>query len=85
MAAADVGGCGELVVNGTTGILAAPEDAQQLADAIAKIAADPALAECMGAAGRERACGEFTIERMVRANEELYERVLAGRPADAAT
>ena len=83
--AADVGGCGELVVNGTTGILAAPEDAQQLADAIAKIAADPALAERMGGAGRERACGEFTVERMVRANEELYERVMGGRPGDAAT
>jgi len=81
--AADIGGCGELVVNGTTGKLVAPGNVAQLAEAIAAIVTDTALGERMGTAGRRRVCSEFTIERMVRLNEELYERVLGGAAAGA--
>lgn len=53
--AADATGTVDLVEPGVTGFLAAPRDIGGYADAIARIVADPALRQAMGAAGHERA------------------------------
>lgn len=68
-----VGGCPEMVVHGETGLLAPPGDAQALADSLAMLLEDAEKAKAMGRAGRHRAQERFSLEAMVRANENLYE------------
>jgi glycosyltransferase involved in cell wall biosynthesis len=78
----DVGGNAEIVRDGSTGLVVPPGDPVALADAIGKLAASPALARKMGAAGKARLAREFTLESMVRRNEEVYDEILArGRRA----
>jgi glycosyltransferase involved in cell wall biosynthesis len=73
--AADVGGVRDAVEHGVTGLLVGPGDAQGTAAALLELAADPARAERMGAAGRARQRERFDGERMadayLRAFEEL--------------
>lgn len=57
--AADVPGCRELVVEGETGLLVPPRNPEALADAIARLAADPEARRRMGAAARTKAEAEF--------------------------
>ncbi len=79
-----VGGVPELVEEGRTGLLVEPGDEDGLLEAVARLLADPGLAGRLGAAGRERAAGEFSVERMAGATLELHRRVLERRaPAGA--
>lgn len=57
--AADVPGCRELVVDGETGLLVPPRNPEALADAIARLAADPEARRRMGAAARAKVEAEF--------------------------
>ena len=50
----------EIIVDGKTGYLVPPEDPSALADALARVLADPPHARRMGAAGRTRALEHFT-------------------------
>lgn len=50
--ATNVGGTGELVHHGETGLLIRPSDPDAIADAVRALQADPALAERMSRAGR---------------------------------
>ena len=80
-----VGGNPELVEEGRTGLLVPPSDPAGLAAALARYSEDPALAAAHGAAGRERARAEFSLERMVTRYAALYdEGARRGRPAPAA-
>ncbi|HET7497875.1 MAG TPA: TIGR03088 family PEP-CTERM/XrtA system glycosyltransferase [Candidatus Eisenbacteria bacterium] len=79
-----VGGNPELVEEGRTGLLVPPSDPAALAAALARYAEDPALARAHGAAGRERARAEFSLERMVGRYTALYdEGARRGRPTPA--
>ena len=79
-----VGGNPELVEEGRTGLLVPPSDPAALAAAFARYAEDPALAATHGAAGRERARAEFSLERMVGRYTALYdEGARRGRAAPA--
>ncbi|MBA2475125.1 MAG: glycosyltransferase family 4 protein [Actinobacteria bacterium] len=53
--AGDVGGALDAVVHGETGVLVDPADHVAVAEAIADLLADPARAEALGRAARERA------------------------------
>jgi glycosyltransferase involved in cell wall biosynthesis len=75
--ASAVGGLSEIVVDGETGIVVPPADADALAEAIVALASDLPRAAAMGRAGRERALTQFTPERCVERIEALYERELA--------
>lgn len=77
--ATNVGGLGEMVRHGETGLLVPPRDATSLASAWAMLARDPALRLAMGRAGREYASTEFTIGRMVESYEDLFTEVLGAR------
>ncbi len=71
--AAEVGGCSELIVDGETGYLVRPGDDQVLAKRIIDILDDPALGSRFGQAARTRARELFSLDRMVEANQKLYE------------
>ncbi len=70
--ACDVGGNPEAVVDGGTGVLVPARDPVRLAEGISGLLSDPAKRTAMGAAGRERAAGRFSIDRMVAGMEALY-------------
>jgi glycosyltransferase involved in cell wall biosynthesis len=75
--ATDVGGNAEAVIDGVTGFIVAPEDAEGLAAAIVRLLAEPQRAEEMGAAGKARAADTFTTEAMMGRIITTYERLLA--------
>ena len=70
--AAAIGGLGELVVDGETGLLVPPGEAEPLARALVAIARDPDLRRAMGEAGRRRALEHFAEHRNVERTELLY-------------
>src|SRR5205807_1144894 len=74
--AAAIGGLGELVVHGETGLLVEPGVAEPLERAIVSLAGDLGRAAELGRAGRERALAEFLESRCVERTEQLYERSL---------
>jgi phosphatidyl-myo-inositol dimannoside synthase len=59
----DSGGARESLVDGVTGRLVDGADAGNVADAVASLLEDPARAEAMGRAGRERVERHFTWDR----------------------
>jgi glycosyltransferase involved in cell wall biosynthesis len=75
----DTGGTPEMVDRDRTGLIVPPGDAGALADALNRLANDPALRARMGAAGQSRADELFTLRRMVDRNESLYREILAAR------
>jgi len=62
-----ISGIGELVRHGETGLLAAPDDAVGIADAIARLAADHDLARRLGASGRRVVEAQHDQRRSARA------------------
>ena len=76
--ASAVGGIPEVVVDGTTGLLVAytPEDPDgfeaRFAEAVNAVAADPASAAEMGAAGRRRAVESFGWPAIAEQTVALY-------------
>jgi glycosyltransferase involved in cell wall biosynthesis len=74
-----VGGVPELVAEAETGFLVAPGRADELAERIEQLIADPSLRRTMGSAGRTRAEREFSLEAFREAHLELYRRLLAKR------
>ncbi|MFZ0637813.1 MAG: glycosyltransferase [Candidatus Acidiferrales bacterium] len=67
-----VGGNPELVQEGRTGMLFAPGDAAQLAAQLDLVAGNKELREKLGAEGRRRAVGEFSLDRMLGEYRKLY-------------
>jgi glycosyltransferase involved in cell wall biosynthesis len=76
--AAEIGGLGELVVDGETGLLVPPVEAETLARALVRLANDPVERRAMGEAGRRRALEHFAEHRNVERMELLYRAVLDG-------
>lgn len=73
----DVGGVGEVVEHGRTGLLSPHGDVDQLAANIALLANDPAIRRVMGEAGRLRVESEFAPARMAAQTEEVYRSLLS--------
>lgn len=73
---ANVGGIKFSVEAGETGLLVQPEDPEGLADALAFLITDPAVAEGMGRRGYERVQALFTWQAIARDMAALYERVI---------
>src|SRR5207302_2252037 len=78
--ATDVGGNGEVVANGENGFLVAPGNPEELAEAIVKLLADPALRRSCGQAGRARVAREFDEETVVSAYTKFYASLLRSSP-----
>ncbi len=86
--ATDVGGTGEVVQPGRTGLLVPAKDPATLAQAIAQLLAAPGdTVAAMGERGRAIVVERFSARAMVRQMEDLYARLLQarglGQPAGA--
>jgi len=67
-----VGGVREVVVDGETGVLVPPGDAQALGHTITALLSDPQRARELGEAGRRRVEREFSVKTMVERTEQIY-------------
>jgi len=72
----DTPGCREIVRNDINGLLVPTNDPGALVDALAKLIEDPALRSRMGAAGREIAAGEFSVEEVEQRTLDVYKEVM---------
>lgn len=72
LVASDVGGNNELVDDGVNGLLVAAGDSQALATALQQLIDDPALAQRMGTASRQRYQQHFTASAMLSGYQSLY-------------
>ena len=70
--ATDVGGNREIVVDGRNGLVVPAADATALADALLGLLRDPARARQLGAAGRDWALREASVQAMAVRYETLY-------------
>jgi glycosyltransferase involved in cell wall biosynthesis len=73
----DVPGCREVVRDGDNGLLVEARNATALADALARLLADPELRQRMGQRGRERVLNEFAQEKIVDQVLALYRGLLS--------
>lgn len=71
--ATSVGGVPEIVEDGRSGLLVSPGGADDLALALHRLIGDPGLRADLGQAARERVREEFTLPRMVRETEQVYQ------------
>jgi glycosyltransferase involved in cell wall biosynthesis len=69
----------EIVVDGETGLLVEPEDANALAAAVLELLDDPARSAAMGEAGLARARSEFSVARMADRTTSIYVSLSAER------
>jgi glycosyltransferase involved in cell wall biosynthesis len=78
--ATDIRGCRQVVDHGRTGLLVPVRDEAALANAIRRLADDPASRTSMARAALAKAAAEFDDRRIVETTLETYERLLARRP-----
>jgi glycosyltransferase involved in cell wall biosynthesis len=70
-----IGGTVEQIEEGVTGFLIPPNNPVAMAEALARLIADPALRARMGAAGRQRFEARFGFEEMYRRLLGIYGEV----------
>jgi glycosyltransferase involved in cell wall biosynthesis len=73
--ATDVGGISEAMADGVEGFLVGSRDPDQLAQAVLRLAGDPALRRRMGAAGRKRIETGFTVDAELEGFLAMYGEV----------
>lgn len=73
------GGPEEIIDDGSTGILVPPADADALAEKICELLGDRERASQLAAAGRAKAAGMFSLEKMIAEYEVVYNRLLNGK------
>ena len=70
------GGSTEVIDHGLTGRLIPPSNPRAIKEAVLANWRDPAKAEKMAEAAREKALAEFTFDQMIRRTEEVYHTLL---------
>ncbi len=74
--ASDVGGVGEVVSHGTTGLLVRENDVEGFARAVVELLSSPETMQNMGLAGRMAIESDLSTEAAVRRVEKLYLQML---------
>ena len=77
--ATSVGGVPEMVEDGVTGLLVNSGDILGLKNALITLFSDELLRNKMGEAGQKKALEEFTLNRMLRETQYVYDEVLDHR------
>jgi glycosyltransferase involved in cell wall biosynthesis len=77
--ASRIGGAKEIIRDGENGLLFSPGDADELALAIARLAADRAMQTRIAEAGRQTILQEFNSKGMIDEIEGLLEGVVTRR------
>lgn len=75
-----VDGIPESVAHNETGLLVAPENSTELAQAVCTLLKDQNLRDRMGKAARERVKAHFTLAQQVAATQNVYATLRAERP-----
>ena len=75
---ADIPGVREMIEDGRDGLLADPVNPRDLAEKIRRLLSDPKARRTMGARGREKVLGSFSIERVTDRIEAVYRAILDG-------
>ncbi|MBM3261617.1 glycosyltransferase family 4 protein [Candidatus Kaiserbacteria bacterium] len=70
--ASDVGGIPEIIIDGESGYLRAPDDILGFTEALGKLAADPTLRDQMGQKLAENISGDFSLESMMKEVTKMY-------------
>ncbi len=73
-----VGAIGELISDGSTGLIVTPKSAEALATAISKLMRDTATAAALGQRARAAAVASYSREAMLDHMTRIFESVLAG-------
>lgn len=81
--ATDVGGVSEALADGA-GLIVPPRNPAAMAQACLRLLRDQALRSRIGAVARARALEHFTVDRAIRAFDEMYSLLGTGRPIPAA-
>ena len=76
-------GIPEAVRDGETGLLVAPRNVGELANALRTVVENGGLRERMGRAGRARFEESFTLERQLAEMSSLYRALAEGKRGDA--
>jgi glycosyltransferase involved in cell wall biosynthesis len=71
-----VSGTKQVMIPNETGLLVPPGDAPKLAEAICDLVADPARAQAMGRAARQRVAKRFSAQKQADEHMALYRRLL---------
>ncbi|PWU24288.1 MAG: hypothetical protein C5B48_07000 [Candidatus Rokuibacteriota bacterium] len=74
-----VGGVPDVVRDGEDGYLVDPAAVDDLAECLAVLAADPALRQRMGEAGREHVRARYSVQRLLDDTDRLYRELLAAK------
>jgi glycosyltransferase involved in cell wall biosynthesis len=74
-----VGGVPEVVRPGEDGLLVPADDRTALAGAVLRLLDDPGERQRFGASARERVAESFSMERMTRRLEAIYDEVAGER------
>jgi glycosyltransferase involved in cell wall biosynthesis len=74
--ASPVGGIGELIMDGETGLLAETGSAEAYADAIATLLGDDGLRKKLGEAARKHIVDNYTDDAMIKSTLSFYEKLL---------
>lgn len=77
----DVGGVGEVVINGLTGLLSPARDFENLAGQLRRVLLDAGLRRSLGEAGRDRAGRLFDAATMHNAYRSMYRQLSARQGA----
>lgn len=73
LVASRVGGVPEVVTDGVDGVLVAPDDSDELADAVCDVLAHPEKKAEMERRGREKMLNDYTWDRLVQEIESEFE------------
>jgi glycosyltransferase involved in cell wall biosynthesis len=74
--ATTAGAIPEVVEDGVTGVLVAPDDPEALANTVVSLLSDPERMKAMGTAGVERVRERFTWDKVAQRVMDGYHRVL---------
>src|SRR6266576_2385512 len=75
-----VGGIPDIIEDGVSGLLVPPADPRALAEAIERVARDPAYAQRLADAGRERLRTHFSWDVITKQWDAVYRTASAGLP-----